>query len=201
MSLISAIGPNMLECHKKHIPITGLNFRPMPSMQYPPWVPLAQSWIYRVSKTRSRKADRSIKPGNDIVYVQCIRVAINWTKKVEQAWRDNLVGFPKSSHIYLWMLSLYTCTYYISTYVATQHYMHLSIQILLHINVCMFVPYICNGIIHLQKHCTCFNTVLTSFPVSDCKHSCSFSFIQASSSSACLQNSCTFNDSCIASGV
>ena len=51
---------------------------------------------------------------------------------------DNLVGCPKSGHIYACKYTygcLCTCTHYISKYVATQLYMQLSIQILLDIRM------------------------------------------------------------------
>ena len=40
---VPAIGPNMLEWHKSRFPITAVDFRHMPSMLHPPWVPLSQS--------------------------------------------------------------------------------------------------------------------------------------------------------------
>ena len=48
----------------------------------------------------SRKADQSTKPGNGTVCGQCMSVAISWNNKMEQAYCDNLVSFPKSSHIF-----------------------------------------------------------------------------------------------------
>ena len=42
---------------------TGVNIRPMPPIQCPPWVPLSQSWLDMVGKIRSRKADQAAKPG------------------------------------------------------------------------------------------------------------------------------------------
>ena len=35
--------PNMLRRAKRRLTTTGVNFRPMPSIKCPPWVPLSQS--------------------------------------------------------------------------------------------------------------------------------------------------------------
>ena len=42
---------------------TGVNIRPIPPIQCPPWVPLSQLWFHMVSKIHSRKADQAAKPG------------------------------------------------------------------------------------------------------------------------------------------
>ena len=99
--------PNMLRGQPKRcLTITGVNMRPIPSMQHPPWVRLSQSGIYRVGKTCFREAVQLTKPEDSTVYVQCISVAIIGANKIEQGQCDNLVGFPKSSHLYSYHLKM-----------------------------------------------------------------------------------------------
>ena len=65
--LNGAIGPNMIIELKIYLTTTGVNFRPIISMQCPPWVLLSLLWLYIVSKAFSRKADQSAKPFNGTV--------------------------------------------------------------------------------------------------------------------------------------
>ena len=68
-----------------------------------------------VGKIHSRKADQAAKPGIATVHEWCTSVAISWAKKVELAKCDTSVGFPKSSHIYV-----YVCTSLL-TYILRLH--------------------------------------------------------------------------------
>ena len=57
-------------------------FQTIPSMYVAPFmVPIVS--VYRVSKTRSRKAEQLTKPGNGTMDMKCMSVVISWVNKME----------------------------------------------------------------------------------------------------------------------
>ena len=135
------VGPNMLRGPKRCLTTTGVNFRPIPSMQCPPMILLSQSEIYMVRNTRSRKTDQSAKLSNGTVNGQCMSLPISWANKMEWAQCDNLVGFPKSSHTHTHTNTCTdACTHtrtHVRTHTYTHIYKHTYIQTCIHTYIYM----------------------------------------------------------------